>query len=107
MSHPIGPLPLPTPQTLQDTVATPESRTTGSRWRAAAFLVDVAAWLIVLAAWASRPAFAAPTAVFVGSLATLVALAAVIRSWRTSARAWSIVWLVCALGLFIVAMAMN
>lgn len=102
MSHPVGPVPLPTPQTLESIASVEGSRTRGSRWRAAAFFCDLAALLLVAASWATYRQGVASTALVLGSAALIVSTVSLMRSWATPARTPAVVWVVVALAIALV-----
>ena len=103
MAGPIGPIPLPTPQTLHYIASVKGSSTRGKRWRTAAFFCDLGGLLLVLAAWSSYRPGVAPTALITGGIALVVSTVALVRSWTTSERIPAAAWVAIALAILGVA----
>ena len=103
MSNSIGPIPLPTPQTLEYLASVKGSSTRGKRWRTAAFFCDLGGLLLVLAAWTSYRPGVAPTALIAGGVALLVSTVALVRSWMTTERIPAAAWVSIALTILGVA----
>ena len=104
MSHPIGPVPLPSPQTLDLLLSEREPASKGRRLRYAAFFLDFAAIVLLLGVWSTDRQFFSTTALWLGGAAVAVSAAAVWRS-APSTRAIGWVWLgvaalIVAAGLF-------